>query len=56
MKSKHLFQIVVLLAILVSAFGTGQPAQAQSGNRPDCHAQPDLLGLHLHRLCGHFTL
>jgi hypothetical protein len=31
MKSKHLFQIVVLLAILFSAFGTGQPAQAQSG-------------------------
>jgi hypothetical protein len=31
MKFKHLFQIVVLLAILVSAFGTGQAAQAQSG-------------------------
>jgi hypothetical protein len=31
MKSKHLFQIFVLLAILVSAFGTGQSAQAQSG-------------------------
>jgi len=30
MKFKHLFQIVALLAILVSAFGTGQPAQAQS--------------------------
>ena len=31
MKPKYLFQIVVLLAILVSAFGTGQSAQAQSG-------------------------
>ena len=31
MKSKHLFQIVALLAILVSALGTGQPVQAQSG-------------------------
>jgi hypothetical protein len=31
MKFKHLFQIVALLAILVSAFGTGQPAYAQSG-------------------------
>jgi hypothetical protein len=31
MKFKHLFQIVVLLAILFSALGTGQAAQAQSG-------------------------
>ena len=31
MKSKYLFQIVALLAILVSALGTGQPVQAQSG-------------------------
>jgi hypothetical protein len=31
MKFKHLFQIVALLAILVSAFGTGQQVQAQSG-------------------------
>jgi hypothetical protein len=30
MKYKHLFQIVVLLAILFSAFGTGQLAQAQA--------------------------
>jgi len=31
MKSKHLFQVFVLLAILFSALGVGQPAQAQSG-------------------------
>jgi hypothetical protein len=31
MKSKHLFQIITLLAILVGALGTGQPVQAQSG-------------------------
>jgi hypothetical protein len=31
MKPKYLFQILVLLAILVSAFGTAQQAQAQSG-------------------------
>ena len=40
MKSKYLFQIVALLAILVSALGTGQPAQAQpSASRPNRHAQ-----------------
>lgn len=31
MKSKHLFQIITLLTILVSVLGIGQPAQAQSG-------------------------
>ncbi|MBI5950152.1 MAG: carboxypeptidase regulatory-like domain-containing protein [Chloroflexi bacterium] len=31
MKSKHLFQIFVLLAILFSALGTGQQVHAQSG-------------------------
>ncbi len=31
MKSKHLFQVFVLLAILFSAFGAGQQVQAQSG-------------------------
>ena len=31
MKSKYLFQIIALLAILFSAFGTVQQAQAQSG-------------------------
>jgi hypothetical protein len=31
MKAKHLFQVFVLLAILFSAFGVGQQAQAQSG-------------------------
>ena len=31
MKSKYLFQIIALLAILVSALGMGQPVQAQSG-------------------------
>jgi hypothetical protein len=31
MKAKHLFQVFVLLAILFSALGTGQQAQAQSG-------------------------
>ena len=31
MKPRYLFQILALLAILVSAFGAAQPAQAQSG-------------------------
>ena len=31
MKAKHLFQVFVLLAVLFSAFGVGQQAQAQSG-------------------------
>jgi hypothetical protein len=31
MKAKHLFQVFVLLAVLFSAFGAGQQAQAQAG-------------------------
>ena len=57
MKFKYLFQIVALLAILVSALGTGQSAQASPQQAVQIvMREPNLLECCLPRLCRRFSL